>query len=52
MPIGLPDEAINHAEAEAGILADFMTKRANDWLPPPRIRHPWPDQRFAVKHPR
>ena len=21
------------------------------WLPEPRILHPWPDQRFAVKHP-
>jgi group II intron reverse transcriptase/maturase len=22
------------------------------WLPSPRITHPWPDQRFNVKHPR
>ncbi len=22
------------------------------WLPSPRILHPWPDKRFAVKHPR
>ncbi len=22
------------------------------WLPQPRILHPWPQQRFAVKHPR
>ena len=29
-----------------------MTKLANDWLPKPRILHPWPSQRFAVKHPR
>ena len=29
-----------------------MTKLANDWLPAPRILHPWPDQRFAVTHPR
>ena len=29
-----------------------MTKLANDWLPKPRILHPWPEQRFAVKHPR
>ncbi len=29
-----------------------MEKIANDWLPPPRILHPWPNQRFAVKHPR
>jgi len=29
-----------------------MTQRVNDWLPTPRILHPWPDQRFAVKYPR
>jgi RNA-directed DNA polymerase len=29
-----------------------MLKLANDWLPPPRILHPWPNQRFAVRHPR
>jgi len=29
-----------------------MTRLAAAWLPPPRILHPWPDQRFAVKHPR
>ena len=27
-----------------------MTKLADDWLPKPRILHPWPNQRFAVKH--
>jgi RNA-directed DNA polymerase len=29
-----------------------MAKIANDYLPKPRILHPWPSQRFAVKHPR
>jgi group II intron reverse transcriptase/maturase len=29
-----------------------MTKLANDWLPKPRILHPWPSVRFAAKHPR
>jgi RNA-directed DNA polymerase len=29
-----------------------MKKLADDWLPKPRILHPWPNQRFAVKHPR
>ena len=29
-----------------------MTVLANRWLPTPRITHPWPDARFAVKHPR
>jgi len=31
---------------------DRMTKLVGDWLPPPRILHPWPNVRFAVKHPR
>jgi group II intron reverse transcriptase/maturase len=29
-----------------------MAKLADQWLPKPRILHPWPNQRFAVKHPR
>jgi RNA-directed DNA polymerase len=29
-----------------------ITKLANDWLPRPSILHPWPNQRFAVTHPR
>jgi RNA-directed DNA polymerase len=29
-----------------------ITKIADDWLPQPRILHPWPSQRFAVNHPR
>jgi group II intron reverse transcriptase/maturase len=29
-----------------------ITKLANDWLPKPRVLHPWPNQRFAVKYPR
>ena len=27
-------------------------KLSDDWLPVPRILHPWPDRRFAVTHPR
>jgi RNA-directed DNA polymerase len=29
-----------------------ITRLAHAWLPLPRILHPWPNQRFAVKHPR
>ena len=29
-----------------------ITAIADDWLPKPRILHPWPRQRFAVNHPR
>ena len=31
---------------------DRITQLAADWLPQPRILHPWPNQRFAVTHPR
>ena len=29
-----------------------IARIADDWLPKPRILHPWPHQRFVVKHPR
>ena len=29
-----------------------IARIADDWLPKPRILHPWPNQRFVVKHPR
>jgi hypothetical protein len=29
-----------------------LERFADRWLPKPRILHPWPDARFAVKHPR
>jgi group II intron reverse transcriptase/maturase len=28
------------------------TRLAGDWLPQAKILHPWPNQRFAVRHPR
>jgi hypothetical protein len=31
---------------------DRITRLVDDWLPKPRILHPWPSVRFAVKHPR
>jgi group II intron reverse transcriptase/maturase len=31
---------------------DRIAKIADDWLPKPIILHPWPSQRFFVKHPR
>lgn len=35
-----------------GFTWDRVTRLAGDWLPTPRILHPWPDERFAVKYPR
>lgn len=29
-----------------------ISQIVEDWLPKPTILHPWPDQRFAVRHPR
>jgi RNA-directed DNA polymerase len=31
---------------------DRITRLVDDWLPKPRILHPWPSVRFAVRHPR
>jgi hypothetical protein len=39
-------------KAAAAVTWRRMTRLANDWLPKPRILHPWPSQRFAVRHPR
>jgi RNA-directed DNA polymerase len=35
-----------------GLAWERMQKLADDWLPTPRVLHPWPGERFAVKHPR
>ena len=35
-----------------GLTWSRIAKISAHWLPTPRILHPWPDQRFAVKHPR
>lgn len=31
---------------------DKLTRLVDHWLPKPRITHPWPSNRFRVKHPR
>lgn len=35
-----------------GLTWKRMNKLVDDWLPEPRILHPWPNKRFAVTHPR
>ena len=35
-----------------GMTWERFTRLANDWLPKPRILHPWPERRFAVRYPR
>ena len=37
---------------KAGLLWEAMQRIGDQWLPKPRILHPWPEARFAVKHPR
>jgi group II intron reverse transcriptase/maturase len=36
----------------AHVAWERMAKLADEFLPKPRILHPWPNVRFAVKHPR
>ena len=40
------------AARERRVLWTRMAKLADEFLPKPRILHPWPSVRFAVKHPR
>jgi group II intron reverse transcriptase/maturase len=35
-----------------GMSWERMARIADAWLPRPRILHPWPERRFAVKYPR
>jgi RNA-directed DNA polymerase len=44
--------ALHRRSEKADILWAQMLKLADEWLPQPRILHPWPNQRFAVTHPR
>jgi group II intron reverse transcriptase/maturase len=44
--------ALRRRSQKDGLTWDRMAKLAAEWLPSPRVLHPWPNQRFAVKHPR
>ena len=41
---------LSRRSQRGGITWERMRKIAEDWLPRPRILHPWPRTRFAVKH--
>ena len=41
-----------HRSQRAYLVWERMAKLADDYLPRPRILHPWPSVRFAVRHPR
>jgi group II intron reverse transcriptase/maturase len=43
---------LQHRSHKAEMTWERMRKLANDTLPRPRVLHPWPSERFAVRHPR
>ena len=43
---------LNRRSHKDRMTTERITHLANDWLPRPSIRHPWPNARFAVTHPR
>jgi RNA-directed DNA polymerase len=45
-------QALKHRSHRDKTTWQRARKIADDWLPKPKILHPWPDERFAVKHPR
>lgn len=50
--IGIWHKSLKRRSQKAKLTWERMYRLADDWLPIPRILHPWPEQRFAVKHPR
>jgi len=49
---GLWLRALRRRSQRNRLTAERMAQIADAWLPAPRILHPWPSARFAVKHPR
>jgi group II intron reverse transcriptase/maturase len=43
---------LQHRSHNAEMTWQRVRNLVNDWLPKPRILHPWPSERFAVRHPR
>ncbi len=43
---------LSYRSQRAYLTWDKISRLVSYWLPPPRILHPWPNVRFAVKHPR
>jgi group II intron reverse transcriptase/maturase len=50
--IGLWRRALRRRGQRGDLTWGRIAALADDWLPRPRILHPWPQQRFAVRHPR
>ena len=49
---GLVATHASAAERQGQDDLERMTRLENDFLPKPTILHPWPNARFAVRHPR
>ena len=49
---GLWQRSLRRRSQKDRMTWERFTQLASDWLPKPRILHPWPEKRFAVKHPR
>ena len=45
-------QSLRRRSQKDGATWERIAKIANEYLPSPRILHPWPSVRFAVKHPR
>ena len=50
--VNLWRRSLKRRSQKDGTTWERITRLADDWLPKPRILHPWPNQRFAVKYPR
>ena len=44
--------ALRRRSQKDGSTWERVGRLVDEWLPKPRILHPWPDKRFAVRHPR
>ena len=49
---GLWRRSLRRRSQKDGSTWQRVARLADDWLPKPKILHPWPQQRFAVSHPR
>jgi RNA-directed DNA polymerase len=43
---------LNRRSQRRSVVWERMKQLADNWLPQPHILHPWPNQQFAVRHPR
>jgi RNA-directed DNA polymerase len=50
--IGLWHRTLRRRSQKDWTTWDRLMRLADDWLPKPTPLHPWPEQRFAVRHPR